>query len=97
MLQSICKNIKKNARDGAREKARKEVAAKDRIIIVEFMMEAMKKHNMVTNEGRHDFWEEVMDKYHISRKRLQKMYRQHEKDKAYLKDQKTSYRKRPKE
>jgi len=63
-------------------------------MIVEFMIEAMKKHNMLTNQGKHDFWEEVTDKYHISRDRLQKMYQQHEKDKAFLQDQKTSYRKR---
>jgi hypothetical protein len=58
------------------------------------MIEAMKKHNMLTNQWKKHFWEEVMDKYHISRTRLQKMYGQREKDKAYLKDQKTSYRKR---
>ena len=72
--QLACNKDKhKNARDGARERARKEVSAKDRLMIVEFMKEAMKRHNMITDEGRSLFWVEVINKYNISRERLKKM------------------------
>ena len=91
---AIRKERYKNARDGAREKVRKEVGAKDKLIIVDFMKEAMKRHNMITRDGKRDFWDEVMDKYNITKARLKKMYREHEKDETYVKEQKTANNKR---
>ena len=62
-------------------------------MIVEFMEECMKKHNIKTHRGKHDFWQEVEDKYDISRKRLQIIWQNCEKDKALLQDQKYQYKK----
>jgi len=77
----------RNARDGAREKQRKELALKDRMVIAEFMEECIKKHNMKTHKGKHEFWEEVQGKYNVSRKRLQIIWQGREKDKE-LNDEK---------
>ena len=63
-------------------------------MIVEFMEECMTKHNMKTHMGKHQFWQEVEEKYNISRKRLQIMWQNREKDNALLQDQKNQYRKK---
>ena len=39
-------------------------------MIVDFMKEEMKRHSMLTAQGKHDFWDEVMDKYNITKARL---------------------------
>jgi len=56
-------------------------------VIAEFMEECIKKHNMKSHKGRHQFWEEVEGKYKIQRKRLQMIWQGREKDKE-LKDEK---------
>ena len=42
-------------------------------MIVDFMSEAIKRHNMITDQGRQYFWDEVLEKYNISKARLKQM------------------------
>jgi len=84
----------RNARDGAREKQRRELALKDRLVIAEFMEECIKKHNMKTHKGKHQFWEEVEEKYKVSRKRLQMIWQGREKDKELKEEKKHEFKKK---